>query len=36
MPTYQTFGISTVDNIDTIMGKVAMVLVLEGDSGNYE
>ncbi|NLV88613.1 MAG: copper transporter [Tissierellia bacterium] len=35
MPTYQTFGISTVDNIDTIMGKVAMVLVLEGDSGNY-
>lgn len=35
IPRYQTLGISTVDNVDTIMGKVAMVLVIEGANGNY-
>ncbi len=35
IPKYQTLGISTVDNVDTIMGKVAMILVMEGANGNY-
>lgn len=35
IPKYQTLGISTVDNVDTIMGKVAMILVMEGVNGNY-
>ena len=35
IPTYQTFGISTVDNIDTTMGKVAMILIMDGASGNF-
>lgn len=35
IPKYQTLGISTVDNVDTIMGKVAMILVMQGISGNY-
>lgn len=35
IPKYQILGISTVDNVDTIMGKVAMILVMEGANGNY-
>lgn len=32
---YKDLGISTVDNIDTTMGKVAMVLAMEGMTGNF-
>lgn len=32
---YKQTGISTVSDVDTVMGSVALVLVLEGRSGNY-
>lgn len=32
---YQDLGISTVDNVDTIMGKVALVLSMTGLEGNF-
>lgn len=32
---YKDLGISTVDNIDMTIGKVAMVLAMEGINGNY-
>lgn len=35
MRSYKDNGISTVDNVDTDIGQIAMVLVLEGRSGNY-
>lgn len=35
MEKYKQLGISTVGNVDSYMGSVAMVLVLEGRSGNY-
>lgn len=35
MDKYKQMGIPTVDNVDSVMGSVAMVLVLEGRGGNY-
>lgn len=35
MEKYKQLGISTVGNVDSVMGSVAMVLVLEGRGGNY-
>lgn len=32
---YKELGITTVDNIDMITGKAAMILAMEGISGNY-
>lgn len=32
---YKKQGISTVDHVNTVPGQVAMVMVLEGRSGNY-
>ena len=35
MITYKKNGISTVDHVNTVPGEVALVLVLQGRSGNY-
>jgi hypothetical protein len=35
METYKGFRISTVDNIDTTMGKVSLILTMEGRPGHY-
>ena len=35
MDSYNTFGITTVDNVDMIMGKVALILAMEGKPGSY-
>lgn len=35
METYKDFKISTIDNVDTIMGKVSLVLAMEGRPGHY-
>lgn len=35
MDTYNNFGITTVDNVDMLMGKVALILAMEGNAGNY-
>lgn len=35
MSTYQRLGITTVDNIDTIPGQVALVLAMDGRPGNF-
>ena len=35
MITYKKNGISTVDNVNSVPGEVALVLVLQGRSGNY-
>lgn len=32
---YKDLGISTVDNVDMTIGKVAMILAMEGITGNY-
>ncbi len=32
---YKSFRISTVDNIDMIMGKVSLILAMEGRPGHY-
>ncbi|WMM26475.1 copper transporter [Tissierella sp. MB52-C2] len=32
---YKDLGISTVDNVDMTIGKVAMILAIEGMGGNY-
>ncbi|PAB61204.1 copper transporter [Anaeromicrobium sediminis] len=32
---YKKLGLSTVDNIDTTMGKISLVMLLTGESGNY-
>ncbi len=32
---YKDLGISSVDNVDMTIGKIAMVLVMEGITGNY-
>lgn len=32
---YKQYNISTIDNIDTTMGKVALVLAMEGRPGHY-
>ena len=33
--SYKGFKISTVDNIDTVMGKVSLILAMEGRPGHY-
>ena len=33
--SYMAFGITTIDNIDMIIGKVALILAMEGNPGNY-
>ena len=33
--SYKDLGISTVDNVDMTIGKIAMVLAMEGITGNY-
>ncbi len=35
IPMYKDLDISTVDNIDMIIGKVSMILAMEGIPGNY-
>jgi len=35
MESYKGFKISTVDNVDTIIGKVSLVLAMEGRPGHY-
>jgi len=35
MKEYKDYRISTVDNIDSIIGKVALVMSMEGRPGNY-
>lgn len=35
MPGYKDLGISTVDNVDMTIGKVAMILSMEGIGGHY-
>jgi len=32
---YKNFRISTVDNVDTVMGKVALIMAMEGRPGYY-
>ena len=33
--TYRDRGFSTVDNVDTLTGRLALALVLEGETGSY-
>jgi len=35
MKEYQKFGISTVDNIDTVPGQLALISAMNGKPGNY-
>jgi hypothetical protein len=35
MEAYKGFKISTVDNVDTTMGKVSLILAMEGRPGHY-
>lgn len=35
MEAYKDFKISTIDNVDTPMGKVALILAMEGRPGHY-
>jgi hypothetical protein len=35
MESYKEFKISTVDNVDTIIGKVSLILAMEGRPGHY-
>ncbi|WP_031515131.1 copper transporter, partial [Desulfofalx alkaliphila] len=35
MEEYQKFNISTVDNIDTVPGQLALVMAMSGKSGHY-
>ncbi|MGI6129141.1 MAG: copper transporter [bacterium] len=35
MECYQKEGISTVDNVDTIIGQTSLVLIMTGKEGNY-
>ena len=35
MEAYKSFRISTIDNVDTPMGKVSLVLAMEGRPGHY-
>lgn len=32
---YKNFRISTIDNVDTVMGKVALIMAMEGRPGYY-
>lgn len=35
MPAYQAKGLSTVDNVDTAVGRTALVFLVSGESGSY-
>lgn len=35
MEAYKSFRISTIDNVDTSMGKVSLILTMEGRPGHY-
>ena len=35
MPYYKGLKISTIDNVDTLMGKISLVLAIEGRPGHY-
>jgi hypothetical protein len=35
IPTYRAEDISTIDNIDELMGQISLVCVLSGESGNF-
>ena len=35
IPEYKKSRVSTVDNVDTIMGKVSLMMVLSGQEGNF-
>lgn len=35
IPRYKDLNISTVDNVDMVIGKVAMILAMGGNPGNY-
>lgn len=35
MEAYKELDIATIDNVDMIIGKVAMILAMEGRTGNY-
>lgn len=35
MNAYRDYNISTVDNIDSIIGRISMVYLIKGESGNY-
>jgi len=35
IPLYKQMGISTVDNVDTLYGKLALISLLQGSYGNY-
>jgi len=35
IPAYQAKGLSTVDNVDTEIGRTCLVLLLRGDKGSY-
>ncbi|NMB26665.1 MAG: copper transporter [Tissierellia bacterium] len=35
METYKSFRISTIDNVDTSIGKVSLILTMEGRPGHY-
>ncbi len=35
IPAYKNAGITSVDNVDTIPGRVALILVLQGKAGNF-
>lgn len=36
IPEYKKMGISTVENIDTILGKLALISILEADRNEFE
>ena len=35
MDAYKKLGITTIDNVDTSLGKVSLILAMEGRSGHY-
>lgn len=35
IPLFKKSGLSTIDNVDTVWGQLALVLVLEGRQGNF-
>ena len=35
MESYKNLGITTVDNVDTTIGKVSLILAMEGRPGHY-
>ncbi len=35
IPTYKNLKISTIDNVDTLIGKISLILTIEGRPGHY-